>query len=87
MHLDSVLGLSVGSISEKHPNEPRWALGSGSAVTTAEEMAHKCRNITAGIFLTGIEANKSPRNCAGSQTITALGNESAEFKNLNVLRG
>lgn len=38
MHLDSVLDLSVGSISEKHPNE----LGSGSTMTTAEEIAHEC---------------------------------------------
>lgn len=85
MHLDSMLGLSVGRISEKHPNEPRWSLGRGSTMTTAEAMAHECRNITA--VLTGIEANKSLRNCARSQTSTALGNESAGFKNLEVLRG
>lgn len=85
MHLVSELGLSVGSISEKHPNEPRWSLGSGSTMTTAEEMAHVCRNITA--VLTGIEANKSLRNCARSQKSTALGNESAGFKNLKILRG
>lgn len=73
------------SISERHPDDPRWPLGSRSTMTTAEKVAHEYRNTTA--VLTGIEANKSPRNCAGSQTSTVLGNEGAGFKNLKVLRG
>lgn len=51
----------------------------------AEERAHEYRNTT--VVITGIEASKSPRNCAASLTSTALGNESAGLKNLKVLRG
>lgn len=51
-------------------------------MTTVEDMAHE--DINTAAVVTGIGADKSPRNSAESQTSKPLGSRAAEFKNLKL---